>query len=69
MVKVKHSHGLTETYDDYGLAITALERIYGDKIETEGDLEHGIVLVWRDRESSLDDDGARSVARIWEIYC
>jgi len=64
-VHVQYSHtGQREAFRDLDEALAALRKVFGNAIETEGELEEGAVLVWRDLESSKDDDGARAVARI-----
>lgn len=72
---VKHSHGTTTRHASWEDAIAGLREVYGDDLvayDTEGwecsDGEpavwDGRVLVWRDEQSSVDDDGARAVASI-----
>jgi hypothetical protein len=63
-ILIKHTHGITETAADLDEAMARLEAVYGDEIETEGDIDEGRVLVWRDEESAKDDPGARAVASL-----
>ena len=62
---IKHSHGQTDYADSLDAALAQLREVYGDEIETEGDLEgNSRILVWQDEESARDDDGQRAVASI-----
>ncbi len=63
-IKIKHTHGITETAADLDEAMAMLEAVYGDEIETEGDIDEGRVLVWADKASARDDDGSRAVASL-----
>lgn len=68
MIKVKHAHGQTDTFADLDEALAGLREVYGDEIETEGEISEGRVLVWRDAASAENDDGARACARITETH-
>jgi hypothetical protein len=65
---VKHSHGLTETFETYEAAVESLESIYGDDVAIghDGDISDGgeTTLVWRTEEDARNDDGVRVVAKI-----
>lgn len=76
-IKIKHTHGQTETCDTLADAFTSLRSVYGDDIvvcgpggwdlrETSdvGTLRTDRALVWQDEASSIDDDGARAVASL-----
>lgn len=68
MIKVKHSHGQTDTFEDLDEALAGLREVYGDEIETEGRLSEGRVLVWRDAQDAANDDGRRTCASITETH-
>lgn len=74
--RVKHSHGLTETFVTFAAAITALRSIHGEDLyavdpsghectdSDDPDLSLGRVLVWTDESASEGDSGVRAVASI-----
>jgi hypothetical protein len=68
-IRVRYSHtSQVDKFADLDAALASLRSVYGEEIATEGDLDDGRVLVWRDEESSLNDDGARAVASIYRVY-
>jgi hypothetical protein len=73
-IRIKHTHGITETHGTLSEALSALREVYGEDIAVYGpdggpleepSLRMGRALVWQDEASSVDDDGARAVASLW----
>lgn len=65
--QVRHSHGITETYDTYEEAVEAVRRVYTDPvIGHPGDLEDtgSRTLVWTTEELAWNDDGSRACCAI-----
>jgi hypothetical protein len=67
--KVKHTHGLTETFSTLEEALESFKEIYGADIETGGEIELGRVLVWRNYTDAefAEDTSLGSVASIKEV--
>lgn len=67
--RVVHSHGLTETVDTYEQAEELVRAVYGADaaIGHDGDISEGgeSTLCWRTADDAENDDGVRSVAKIW----
>lgn len=69
--RIDYSHGISTWHQTYDDAVAAIRSVYTDpEIGHDGDITDGgeRTLVWRDLESSDDDDGARAVATIRRLH-
>jgi len=64
MFEIRYTDGRTEQYEDYQDAVAEiLADNFGAYIEEFEDR----TLVWDSEEDSIDDDGAKAIASIWEV--
>jgi hypothetical protein len=67
MFRVKHSHGIEESFGSYSEAIAAVRSVYGSAVIVDNECDPTRALVWTSEDLARDDDGSRACASIWEM--